>query len=655
MGSTIVDVRDGLSSAAAIKGPCKVATTANITLSGHQTIDGVPVVTPNRVLVKNQTDARFNGLYIVDTGGWSRCKDFSRNDDVVKGTRVVVTDGTTNAGGTWQVSSDTINIDNADVTFEFVERISPADIAALTSASALTGTEQFAVIQSGNSRKSTISAIWTYIKSLLTGSDLATSGVSTLIGVDGSGGIVRANRQVFNVLDHLVKGDNSTDDAPAIQALINSVGAAGGGLVYFPKPTSRYKCNSTIDVSYNNVALVGDTKTAVILDFAGQSSGPGLRLGPAFDGVLSGIAILNAYGNCLEVATVGSTGPQTYAANGELRNLSLKGSRFGHGFYGSKFFMHAMDNIRAQSNALGGFKLDGYSTTLGISRCWATANLGDGWDIKNATYSGMYQCGADGNSGFGYVLQDVHLAMHGCGAEANLYSALSLNYDSTSTSIVKGLMLAIDNFLTVGNNTAADAAKGSLATFSSSPASNLGGLVRITGYREAGSPGVAYALAGTGAFKIIAPHDQNYSGINVKTADLGFSRLSNGGNDSAGLLPINITGANTKIGNLGPKMPNGLGSYAGKIKIHATQNNRGSSSRGAYYELTLIVGAGGMATLTTEIARGYTAGANAADASFTYSFDATTRELRASPVGSTATGNWYFGVSVDNDLDFVPA
>ena len=68
MTSIMIDRTDGLSSAAAIKGPCHVATTTNISLYGLQTIDGVSVVSGDRVLVKDQTAAYENGIYICDTG-----------------------------------------------------------------------------------------------------------------------------------------------------------------------------------------------------------------------------------------------------------------------------------------------------------------------------------------------------------------------------------------------------------------------------------------------------------------------------------------------------------------------------------------------------------------------------------------------------------
>lgn len=57
------------------KASCLVATTANITLSGTQTIDGVAVVAGNRVLVKNQTTTSQNGIYVASASAWTRSTD----------------------------------------------------------------------------------------------------------------------------------------------------------------------------------------------------------------------------------------------------------------------------------------------------------------------------------------------------------------------------------------------------------------------------------------------------------------------------------------------------------------------------------------------------------------------------------------------------
>ena len=60
----------------AIKTPVRVATTANITLSGTQTIEGVTVAADDRVLAKDQTTGSQNGVYKVSTGSWTRATDF---------------------------------------------------------------------------------------------------------------------------------------------------------------------------------------------------------------------------------------------------------------------------------------------------------------------------------------------------------------------------------------------------------------------------------------------------------------------------------------------------------------------------------------------------------------------------------------------------
>lgn len=58
-----------------------VATTANIALSGTQTIDGVAVVANDRVLVKNQTAPAENGIYLCQASAWTRATDMDNTVD----------------------------------------------------------------------------------------------------------------------------------------------------------------------------------------------------------------------------------------------------------------------------------------------------------------------------------------------------------------------------------------------------------------------------------------------------------------------------------------------------------------------------------------------------------------------------------------------
>jgi hypothetical protein len=72
MTSIEIDRAAGLSSASAWKGPVKISTPSNVALEGLQTIDGISLVAGDRVLVRSQTNAAENGIYIVDTGPWAR-------------------------------------------------------------------------------------------------------------------------------------------------------------------------------------------------------------------------------------------------------------------------------------------------------------------------------------------------------------------------------------------------------------------------------------------------------------------------------------------------------------------------------------------------------------------------------------------------------
>ena len=96
---------NGLIGSVAIKVPCKAATTANITLSGEQTIDGVSISADVRVLVKDQNDTEDNGIYLAKENTWIRAKDFNGARDIAQGTIVRVLYGTTNEGRTFEITT----------------------------------------------------------------------------------------------------------------------------------------------------------------------------------------------------------------------------------------------------------------------------------------------------------------------------------------------------------------------------------------------------------------------------------------------------------------------------------------------------------------------------------------------------------------------
>jgi hypothetical protein len=81
------------------KQPCAVATLANITLSGLQTIDGYTTLVGDRVLVKNQSNAANNGIYLASATAWSRSLDADQWNDFVSA--ITFIEYGTQAGGAW--------------------------------------------------------------------------------------------------------------------------------------------------------------------------------------------------------------------------------------------------------------------------------------------------------------------------------------------------------------------------------------------------------------------------------------------------------------------------------------------------------------------------------------------------------------------------
>jgi hypothetical protein len=135
-----------------IKAPCLVATTGgNITLSGVQTIDGVAVGNNSeRVLVKDQTTASQNGIYIASTGPWVLAADFTNNNNVALGTLVLVTSGAVNQGVIFeQICTDNpIVIGTSNIAFTPLPNSVAQSASSTTSLTVGIGSRTL-VIQSG--------------------------------------------------------------------------------------------------------------------------------------------------------------------------------------------------------------------------------------------------------------------------------------------------------------------------------------------------------------------------------------------------------------------------------------------------------------------------------------------------------------------------
>lgn len=100
------------------KASVRAATTANITLSGTQTIDTISLVVGDRVLVKDQTTKAQNGIYIVSAGVWARSTDADTNAEVTSGMYCFVEDGSVNKSSGWMLkTTNPIVVGTTDLEF----------------------------------------------------------------------------------------------------------------------------------------------------------------------------------------------------------------------------------------------------------------------------------------------------------------------------------------------------------------------------------------------------------------------------------------------------------------------------------------------------------------------------------------------------------
>ena len=103
---------------------CKVATTGSGTLSSSfengDTIDGVTLSTGDRILIKDQSDASENGIYVVNVSGSpTRSTDMNSNETCRPNSFLFIEEGSTNADKMFQLTTNSdIVLDTTNLTFE---------------------------------------------------------------------------------------------------------------------------------------------------------------------------------------------------------------------------------------------------------------------------------------------------------------------------------------------------------------------------------------------------------------------------------------------------------------------------------------------------------------------------------------------------------
>lgn len=161
-----------------VKESVRAASTANVTLTysatggtsargqitaAPNTLDGVTLANGNRILLKDQSTAAQNGIWVVTTVGtgsngvWDRATDFDADAEVTAGAFTFVTEGTANADSGWVLTTnDPIVIGGASGTALAFAQFSGA--GQITAGAGLTKTGNTIDVATANSGRIVINA-----------------------------------------------------------------------------------------------------------------------------------------------------------------------------------------------------------------------------------------------------------------------------------------------------------------------------------------------------------------------------------------------------------------------------------------------------------------------------------------------------------------
>lgn len=235
------------------------ATTENITLAAPQTIDGISIVAGDRVLVKDQTTAANNGVYVAAAGAWARATDANTSAEIAAAL-VPVLKGTTNGGKNFITGfKSTDSLGTTAMSWDFLITGTSPTITTPTITSPTITTPTIDVIKSSSTSTPTVfqnsagEALGTICRAWVNFNGLSTGGIKAAFNVTS---VTRNSIGVYT-LNFSTDFTNSMPDANYASAgnctglttgdgtrhlLIYGTAAAGASL----KTTSQFKVSTML-------------------------------------------------------------------------------------------------------------------------------------------------------------------------------------------------------------------------------------------------------------------------------------------------------------------------------------------------------------------------------------------------------------------------
>lgn len=216
-----------------VKASVKVATTAPINIASDleagDVIDGYTLVAGDRVLVKNQSTASENGIYIASvSGAASRATDADNNAEVTPGMFTFVENGTTNADSGWVLITDgDITVGSTSLAFSLF-----SVAGNILAGDGLSKSGDVLNVNVGTGIEIFSDAL--RIKSDAAGSGLGYADGVLSVNVGATSGLQISSDNVGIKLDAAIAGLDTTADGLKIKSNI-----AGDGLTYTAGVLSR--------------------------------------------------------------------------------------------------------------------------------------------------------------------------------------------------------------------------------------------------------------------------------------------------------------------------------------------------------------------------------------------------------------------------------
>ena len=267
-------VDSAISTGIVAKDPAVVVSVTNETLSGLPTIDGVVLVANDRVLLTEQTDPVENGLWLAQTGAWTRPADFDTGNTAGQA-YVLILSGTIYTGSSWLCNTPTAIIDTDPIGFSL---FTLPDVTTGANVGTGTGlvfrnkvgsTLNFRSLLAGPHVTITNNANDITISTDATSSNTA----STIVARDGSGnfsaGTITANLTGSASNNVLKAGDTMTGAlqlpagtllAPSLNftgSTTTGLSASSDDLSFSTAATERMKIDASGGVSINGFTTVG--------------------------------------------------------------------------------------------------------------------------------------------------------------------------------------------------------------------------------------------------------------------------------------------------------------------------------------------------------------------------------------------------------------